>query len=335
MTMPETDAPRKPPRRFWLFAPYVLVLIAFAIWSGYWVYGRGQLLAALDAAAAPDQGHSLTYAAREVGGYPFRFVVKLDQPKLTERSGWGLSAPDIEVQAAAYNPRHMVAVASHGVVLTRPGKGAVAISGEVLRASIANLDTRPRISIEGRKLAIAAAEGGQPMPFSTLDVFQMHVRSDKDHSAKFFVGLEGAVATPGSLMSRVTDAKTNLRLEAVLTSANMLKGADWPGLLQHWAAANGEMRIGRAEAQVGEAVLSATDSDLRVDGEGRLHGKLDLRLRKGPDAMMALGATGVLPPETAAVAAGLAGKEAHIELSFAGGQARIGPFPIGRAPKLY
>ena len=48
--MPEPDAPRKPPKRFWLYAPYVLLAVAAVGWSGWWVYGRGRIAAGLDAA---------------------------------------------------------------------------------------------------------------------------------------------------------------------------------------------------------------------------------------------------------------------------------------------
>ena len=55
---------------------------------------------------------------------------------------------------------------------------------------------------------------------------------------------------------------------------------------------------------------------------------------------MALGAVGVLPQETAAVAAGLtgvepAGKPLEATLTFRGGQTWIGPLPLGPAPRVY
>jgi hypothetical protein len=51
--------------------------------------------------------------------------------------------------------------------------------------------------------------------------------------------------------------------------------------------------------------------------------------------MMAMGAAGVLPPDTAAVGAELAPREAKVTLRFTGGETQVGPLPIGRAPKLY
>ena len=78
--MPEPDAPRKPPKRFWLYAPYVLLAVAAVGWSGWWVYGRGRIAAGLDAAAASAQaaGGELSWRTRRIGGYPFRFDVTLE-----------------------------------------------------------------------------------------------------------------------------------------------------------------------------------------------------------------------------------------------------------------
>lgn len=332
--MPDAAASRKP-RRFWLFAPYVLVLIAFALWSAYWFYARGQVLQALDNARKPQSGYTLSYDRGRVGGYPFRFETELTNPRLSERSGWALAAPSLQVISAAYNPTHAVIVAPRGVTLTRPNKGPVEITGKVLRASVADLQDRPRISVEARDITLVPVNGGTPMPFGAAKVFELHLRPTAGDLTRLFFGLEGAIPTPGTLMARATDGATNLNLEGDLTHSAALKGSNWPALLTSWSAAGGEMRLVRAEAQVGQAVMSAANSTLSADESGRLRGKLDLRLRQGPDAVMALGATGVLPSETAAVGAGLVGNEAHFVLHFRGGDTFVGPLPIGRAPKLY
>lgn len=332
--MPDAPARRKP-RRLWLFAPYVLVLLLFAGWSAYWFYARNQVVRSLEAAAQPGRGYTFAYGARHVGGYPFRFEITLDQPRVTEATGWGLSAPSLEFVASSFNPTHVVVVAPQGVTLTRPGKGAVDISGKVLRASFNTRSERPRLSVEGRDLVISAQTGATPMPYAALDSFQLHIRPEPDGQSRFFFGLGGALPTPNTLMARVTDGKTDLRIEALLSKSAALQGHSWSQVLQSWRQAGGDMRLVRAEAQVGKAVVSAADSRLAVDADGRLQGRLDLRLRQGSAGMMALGATGVLPPETAAVGAGLAGEQAHIVLHFRNGEVMVGPLPIGHAPKLY
>jgi hypothetical protein len=331
--MPDAAAPRKP-RRFWLFAPYLLVLIAFAAWSAYWVYAKNRILAELDA-AAQSQAYSFSFMGRRIGGYPFRFELALDQARIAERSGWALLVPRLEIAAGAWNPGHAVLVAPKGVVLTRPGKGQILIEGQVLRASYGGLTARPRFSVEGKGLTMRPMEGARPMPFAAADAFELHLRPEAGDADRLFLGLTGASPSPGELMSRVTDGKSDLRLEATLSKASGFRGADWPTLLRTWSAAGGEMTIVRAEARVGQASISSENSVLGLEPDGRLHGKLALRLREGPSAMMALGAAGVLPQDTAAVGAGIAPKEAKVTLRFDDGETQVGPLPIGRAPKLY
>jgi hypothetical protein len=332
--MPDLDAPRKP-RRAWLIAPFVLVLIGFAALSAWWFYMRGQIESGLDQLAQGGKGYAVAFHSRSIGGYPFRFEVTLDQPRLSEPSGWGLAAPRLDLVSSVFDPNHAVVVAPKGVVLSRPGKGSVAIDGPVLRASAGGLTSRPRFDIEARGVTIRPVDGGQPMPFASADVFELHLRPEAGDTDRLFFGLQGAMPTPGGLMTRVTDGKSNLQLEAVLSQAHALTGRDWPSLLRNWQAAGGEMKVTRSQAQVGQAVLSADGSTLGLDTEGRLHGKLDLRLQDGPSAMMALGAAGVLPPETAAVGAGLAPRQAKFALRFRDGQTLVGPLPIGKAPRLY
>ena len=50
--MPDQDAPRKPPRRIWLVAPYILVALAFLGWSAGWMVLKGQMETHMDQATA-------------------------------------------------------------------------------------------------------------------------------------------------------------------------------------------------------------------------------------------------------------------------------------------
>src|SRR4029077_261559 len=118
----------------WLILPFVLVLIAFAALSGWWFYMRGEIEAGLTQLAEGGRAYSAGYQGSHIGGYPFRFELTLDQPTVSEPSGWGLAAPTIEIVASVFDPSHAVAIAPKGVVLSRPGKGTVAIDGKVLRA---------------------------------------------------------------------------------------------------------------------------------------------------------------------------------------------------------
>jgi hypothetical protein len=333
--MPEPDAPGKP-RRFWLFLPFVLVgllVVAICLW---WVYLDHQLEASLDRMAAGQGRVHASNSARRIEGFPFRLELMLDDPNFSEPSGWGLAAPRLEAVASVFDPTHAVILAPRGVVLSRPGKGAVAIEGRVLRASLGGFGGgRPRFDVEAKAIAIQPRPGAIPMPFSAVDGFEVHLRPESGDQDRLFLALEGATPTPGTPMSRAADGKTSLQLEATVSQAHALRGGDWPAILRSWQAAGGVFKVVKSQATVGRAVLSADDSALGLEPDGRLHGKLDLRLKEGPEAMMALGAAGVLPPDTAAVGAGLAPRQAHVALKFRAGETMVGPISIGKAPRLY
>src|SRR5436190_9071746 len=192
--MPDPDAPRKP-RRAWLIAPFVLVLLAFAVLTGWWFYMRGQIEAGLDRLAVGGRGYIARYQGRHVGGYPFRFELTLDQPTVSEPSGWGLAAPTIEVVASVFDPGHAVAIAPKGVVLSRPGKGTVAIDGQVLRASAGGFNKRPRFDIEARGITIRTLPESEPMPFASADLFEIHLRPEAGDIDHLFVLLPGPLPT--------------------------------------------------------------------------------------------------------------------------------------------
>ena len=66
---------------------------------------------------------------------------------------------------------------------------------------------------------------------------------------------------------------------------------------------------------------------------------LSLTLTRASEGMLALGAVGAIPEETAAVGAGLAGATGgsgiEATLDFRDGQTLLGPLPLGPAPRLY
>lgn len=330
------DAPAiRKPRLIWLILPFALVAAGFAMLSGWWVYSKGRIERDLDDLTKPGHAAQVSFHSRGISGYPFRIELTLDQPSLVEASGWALSAPRLEAAASVFDPSHIVVVAPNGVTLTRPGKGAIAIDGKVLRASAGGFGHEPRFDIEAQGFTLRPAPGATPMPFTSADRFEAHLRPETGDNSRLFVALDGAVATPDTAMGRATTGKSSLKLEATLNQAHAFAGRDWPSVLRTWQAAGGEMRIVNSQAQVAGATLSAGGSALGLEPDGNLHGKLDLHLTDGPAAMLALGGTGILPPDTAAKAADLAPKQAHVTLKFRAGETMVGPISIGKSPRLF
>src|SRR4051794_27828385 len=104
------SAPARKHRRLGLYLPFILVLLAAAAWTVFWVWARGEAQTRMDATVADlsQAGYQISWKRRTVSGYPFRMDVTLTEPQLREPSGWGLQAPVLEGEAYLYTPTHWV-----------------------------------------------------------------------------------------------------------------------------------------------------------------------------------------------------------------------------------
>ena len=99
--------------RFWLYAPFVLLALLAAGWSGIWGFARSKVDQELDAGIAREAnaGRSWTCRERSVGGYPFRIEVRCASLSLTS-SRWGdevkVDAGPAVAVAQIWTPGHII-----------------------------------------------------------------------------------------------------------------------------------------------------------------------------------------------------------------------------------
>jgi hypothetical protein len=334
LTLPAPVALRKPPRRFWLFAPYVALLIAAIGWSLAWVWIRSEVASRMDTAAERlrEAGYTVEWSARRIGGYPFRINVAVDNLRLGERSGWGLTAPQIRAETYAYELGHWVGYAPSGVVLNRPASGALAITGEALRASyVASGQDAPRVAIEGLKLAFTPRPGAKPFVINGAQHLDFHLRQ-----------AGGATAPAGGLLARIAQAKPmDIAWEARLTHASALHGRDWPTAVQAWGAAGGGLEVEHGFLNAGGAALNLRPGRLDVGWDGRLRGGVGLDLRQAPGLIRTLAQASAIDSGAADQAMSVAlarsggGPVTQADISFMAGATTFGPVAIGPSPKVY
>jgi hypothetical protein len=338
-----SDAPRKVRRRFGLL-PLFLFALAAAGWCAWWFIAAGRIDQGLDeqATALRARGYEVSWDERRLGGFPFRFHVRMTNARFAEPGGWGLSAPVLEAQAAAYAPTVVVFVAKDGVTLSRPDGRDFRITGEAIRASVGGFSRNPpRVSVEGVDLAIASTTGAAPA-FTAIERFEAHVRPTDGDQAEVRLSVENAAPNPETILGRVASGQpVSVRLAGIASDASALKGKGWPGVMKNWAAAGGVFAISEGGIRTRESMLTLRPSQISADEAGRARGSLSLTLARASEGMIALGAVGAIPEESAAVGAGLAGAAGEgasgfdLTLSFAGGRIFIGPLPLGPAPRLY
>ena len=344
MTMPDPDSPRKPPRRFWLFAPYVVLLVAAAVWSGVWLAARASLIGRLDAAAERlrGEGYVATWKSRAVGGYPFRLDVVIQEARLVEPSGWGLSAPRLEAQAYAYAPDHWLAVADQGVIIERPKGGPVAVAGRVLRASVVGVaQATPRVSVEGVDLTFTPQPGGRPFAITHAQQLGLHMRPSGEDRVEGYLLLAGANAAPGGWLSGIAgDRPLALVADGFVSQPAAFSGRDWPQMARHWAAAGGAVEIAQAGMAAGTVRLGVGRGRLSLDSDGSLAGGLALDIGRAPGVVDSLSRGRVDPLAAKAAAAVIdarraTGRRTLVDLTFQAGATTLGPVAIGPAPRVY
>jgi len=345
MSLHDPDPPRKPPRRVWLYAPYVVLAVGVVGWSLAWLWIRSEVAGRMDAAAERlrEAGFKMDWKARRIGGYPFRIDVDLDGVRLAEPSGWALAAPRIKSEAYAYQLGQWIGYAPTGVVLTRPASGSVAITGPALRASYVRLDHgEARIAIEGLKLAFAPQSGAKPFTFSFAEHLDFHSRPAGDDQIEFLLRMDGAAAPADSLLSRLAQAKPmDIAWEGELSHASALRGRDWPSAVQAWTAAGGALEVEHGALNAGAMVVNLHPGRLTAGQDGRLRGVLGLDLRQAPNVIRTLADSRAIDAGaadsamTVAKARAAGGPVAQADLAFIAGAMTFGPVAIGPAPRVY
>ena len=302
--MPEPAAPSKPPRRLWLFAPYVAVALLAVAGAAGWFAAKAQVEARLDAAAQGLRlrGYDVSWSGRRVDGFPFRLDLTLDNPRIADRAGWALSAPRLEGEAEAYDPRRWIFAAPAGFTLTRPDKGPLQVTGQAVRASVSGLGSAaPRLSFQGLKLAFTPVPGAAPALIGAADLLELHLQPGPDDQAALLLRLERSVAPAGP------DALA-LTWTARLSHVSQLSGPDWPSAVRRWTGAGGAMTVDQADLTLGGLRVGAGGGALSVGPDGRLQGAVP-------------------------VTAGAGG--ALTALRFKDGRTRLGPLVLGPAPKVF
>ena len=343
MTM--TERARKRANPFWLWAPYVVLALVFAGWTGVWFEIRGQVAAAMDQALAKAQvaGIDADWRRFSIGGYPFTIKVIVHSAYAEEPTGWGLYVPRIEAVANAFDLNHWVVAAPEGVKLDRPSAGVTAISGPVLRMSwVGQGDSAPRIVVEGLKLTFTPQPGANPFPLASVDRAVFYTRTLPADRVEARLFLDGAHASPASRLSAVTGpAPMALMWQGTLSHLRAFQGKDASAAAASWSAAGGTLTTTYCGAAAGGRTLGVHASQLSTDADGRLTGEAQLELKGGGDAMRGLGAVHAINPIAASLAGGvLDGIEAstgkaRIDLRFQDGSAKLGLFPISPSPKLF
>ncbi|NSX34344.1 DUF2125 domain-containing protein [Brevundimonas vesicularis] len=338
-----------------LYAPFILVLIALAAWTGWWIFLTRQIDTRLEAQVQSlrDAGWDIRFADKSINGWPFRTHVALTNLIVQAPSGHAIKATELTAEANAYQPTKWVVVAPQGLMLTRAGKGEVAVKGDAIRMSASGIDQRwPNLALEMVNPVFTAQTGAEPFPIARAARIDFYARPHLEGSTAptddvdvMFRLVDGQGRADGPVEGFAQDGRLTTQLEAEIGQASLLKtGGDAVGVFSAWTKAGGTFRNVRGDLQAGDSRATLSSDVLRADANGRLTGQVQLQAQKPLPALAGLMATrqgpvnriGAAGAAAAAGAAEATGQEQlPLTLVFRDGRTWLGPFPLAPAPKLF
>ena len=348
-----TDAPPPRHKRSGLFAPIGLFLIVLIGWSIWWFVLAGQVRAQLDqrVEAMRAGGWDVTYTQLGTSGWPFRVRLGAENVSVTAPSGLAVAAPALAAEANAWKPDKWVLIVGDGLVLTRPGKGKVAVRGQAIRASVHGLTQRwPNIAVELARPEFTSHEGAEVFPISRAERVELYVRPHLapagspgvETSVDILFRLIDAEGRPGGPVEGMArNGRLTAQIETVIEDADELQGADAAGVFAAWTRAGGRFTAVRGELSAGESRATLSSDVLSASPDGRLQGTVSLQAVKPMAAIAGLAQSGSgsvnrLGAAGAAAATAVRGDDdMALELTFRDGRTFLGPFAIVPAPKLF
>ena len=315
---------------------WVVVLLA-ALYSGYWFVAAKAAREGAETALAEAgaRGLEVQHQGLDLTGFPSRFDLTLTEPKLSG-DGWRWQAPFAQVFALSYSPWKLISALPNTQRLELAGQG-IEIASTRMQAS---LFLRPETAlpldrfdavVEGASLR---GEAGWALGFASANAS--------------LIAQEGGAQAAFRMLEIVPDQRVSEALNGALpaTVARLDVLADL-GLSQPLGlrAAPAELTmITLREAHLVWGPLKLTAAGAVVpDPQGLAEGTLDLRVEGWQQGLAAAEAAGVVPEQfrvmLRSVLENLAAQSDEpgvlkLPLVMAQGQMRLGPLPLGPAPRL-
>jgi hypothetical protein len=270
--------------RFWLYTPFVLLLLVAIAWSVAWFLIRNRAAETLDAWLETEarNGRQWTCANRTIVGYPFRIEVVCDTLAL-KQGAVNASFGRTEAIAQVYQPRLVIAEIA-GPLRVSDGKVTVQGQWDLLQASIHASQTglqRLSLAATAPKLTVT---GLLPQEIATSGQhLELHLRPNPSRAAEkaYDAALEVRQAIIPALDALIGGAEpTDLNADATVTQATGFQGRPLSQELDRWRSAGGTLDI---------LMLSAAKGQRRVEAKGTLN--LDEMHR--PAGQLSLAAAGL------------------------------------------
>lgn len=309
-----------------------LVIAAALGWSLFWVIEsralRAEVETWLDMRRAAGWQAEAQIAIR---GYPSRLDLTLTDLYLRNAQGHSLRAPTFQRLGLTYQPGHHILTLPHGATLSN-GTDTLDIAGQGLRASLVQTadGTWLRLNIEAETLSLTT----QTQTYALAGLLTA-IRQTEDSTYQLGASIDQIALSQQPLLpdqAKALHVQSTLTFDAPWTMDKALHNRPQPTGID----------LRQAQYTADDITLSLAGK-LDIDADGTPSGATTLRAVNWQAALARAKDTGQLPAGFAdtlasglGLVAGLSGRSDTLDLplTFKDGQTRLGPIPLGPAPRL-
>jgi hypothetical protein len=286
---------RRPPRRWPIVLPLVLVVILAIGWTGAWYYAAARADVALKTwlgrqAAA---GRVVTCGTQAIAGFPFRIELRCTDPAVDlQRNRLAFKARDMLAAVQIYQPTLLISEFSGPLTVADEGRApALAIDWTLAQASVRGLPAQPeRVSLVLDKPSVARLAGAAPEPVANAAHLELHAQqAPRLPQDPLVVDLALSLAqalVPG--VARVPNVPIDAEIAGTLRGLRDFAPKPWPQLLRELQAANGRLDITQARIRQGD-ILGVGHGTLSLTARGALDGQLQITVAGIEQLMTVLG----------------------------------------------
>ncbi|MDR9428887.1 MAG: DUF2125 domain-containing protein [Salibaculum sp.] len=327
----------------------IIAAVLAALYGGYWVYTRGAVEDAITRALAEAEATgrvAVGHAGWSIVGFPSRFDTTFDALRIEDPvTGLAWQAPWFQVFALAYRPNEVIAVWPETQTLEVAGR-AMDLTTERMRAS-ARVRPNTALSFDRATLEVdrPRLQGLADESDLTMARLLAAMRSVPEVANGYDLFLEAqSVVLPASWQALLDPEGT---LPPSIRQLRMDATARFDQPLDRFAGGAGPVGIEALSvrefgAQWGDMALSVI-GDVTADAAGRANGSLTLSVT-GWRRALAMATRAGLVDEGFDVTLATMGEALDespqiaetltVTLTLEAGQARLGPLPMGPAPRL-
>ena len=321
-----------------------VILGVATLWGGLWFAASSMVERGVQD-WFKGQGPAASATRIEVAGFPSRIDLTLTEPRFGDPAAGGpvWQAPFLQVLTIGYQPWRMIAAFPPEQSLTLPDGSTVELTADKLQASLA---LRPvtslpldRIVVEGHGLALRAGAG--PGVLAQKLIFATRPDPTRQNVHDIGLTLTAVQPEPGLLDAApgagLPDGAADVLVDVFLgfsAPIDRFAGKTHPALTL--------VELHKAHFGWGDILLEAEGS-LAPDAAGFAEGRIDIRLSGWDSAISVAVAAGALRHEIAPTWSEFARRLAatsrspgriDLALTMTGGRMRLGPLPLGPAPRF-